>query len=100
MECCSNGNVPQKRGPRKGKFFVEGHRSKASWEDESTVILPADQGYDTLEDATAKAREYFDREKELGLAVIFQKDAQGTKEGLKLIFRSEEGQLEESALFY
>jgi hypothetical protein len=100
MECYSNGNAPQKRGPRAGKFFVEGHRSKANWEDESTMILPADQGYDTLEEATARAREHFEKEKEMGLAVIFQQDAEGTKEGLKLIFRNEEGQLEESALFY
>ena len=100
MECCSKGQAPQKRGPRQGKYFVEGHRSKADWEDESTVIVPADKGYDSLDEATAKARECFAEEKEMGLAVIFQQDAEGVKEGLKFIFKNAEGELEESALFY
>jgi hypothetical protein len=100
MACCFDGNAPRKRQPLKGKFYVEGHRSKSDWEDESTVIVPAETGYDTLEEATAKAREHFDTQKEMGLAVIFQQDAEGTKEGLRFIFRNDEGELEESNIFY
>jgi hypothetical protein len=100
MDSCFNCDIPQKRGPRQGKFYVEGHRSKTGWEDESTLIVPAEQGYDTLEEATAKARGYFEARSELGLAVIFQQDAEGTKEGLKFIFRNDEGGLEESDLLY
>jgi hypothetical protein len=100
MDSCFNCDIPQKRGPRRGKFYVEGHRSKAGWEDESTLIVPADKGYDTLEDAAAKAREYFEKQTELGLAVIYQQDDEGAKEGLRFIFRNDEGALEESDLFY
>ncbi len=100
MDSCFDCEITQKRGPRQGKFYVEGHRSKAGWEDESTLIVPADQGYDTLEDASARAREHFDTEKAMGLAVVFQQDAEGTKVGLRLIFRNDEGEIEESDLFY
>lgn len=100
MDSCFNCDTPRKRGPRRGKFYVEGHRSKSGWEDESTVIVPAAEGYDSLEAAAAKAREHFDKEKAMGLAVIYQQDAEGVKEGLKLIFRNDEGELEESDLFY
>ena len=100
MDSCFNCDIPQKRGPRRGKFYFEGHRSKAGWEDESTVIVPAGQGYNTLEEAAAKAREHFETQNELGLAVIFQQAADGTKEGLKFIFRNDEGGLEESDLLY
>jgi hypothetical protein len=84
----------------KGKFYIEGHKSKGGWEDESTVILQDDNGYGTLAEATNKAREYFEKEKELHLAVIYQQDQMGTKEGAKMIFRGDEGALEESLLFY
>jgi len=100
MDSCFGCDIPQKRGPRRGKFYVEGHRSKAGWEDESTLIVPAEQGYDTLEEAMVKARGYFEIRSELGLAVILQQDADGTKEGLRFIFRNDEGGLEESDLLY
>jgi hypothetical protein len=100
MGSCFNCDIPQKRGPRRGKFYVEGHRSKSGWEDEGTMIVPADRGYDTLQEAVAKARASFEARPELGLAVIFQQDPGGTKEGLKLIFRDDEGGLEESDLLY
>ena len=100
MGSCSDCGIPQKRGPRRGQFYVEGHRSKSGWEDEGTLILPAERGYDSLGDASAKAREYFESRPEMGLAVIFQRDDDGTKEGLKFIFRNDEGELEESDLLY
>jgi C4-type Zn-finger protein len=84
----------------KGKFYIEGHKSKGGWEDEITLILQDDKGYSTLEEATTKAKEYFEKEKDLHLAVIYQEDKMGTKEGAKLMFRDDEGALEESLLFY
>jgi hypothetical protein len=84
----------------KGKFFIEGHKSKAGWEDETTLILEDSKGYATLDEATAKTKEYFEKEKDLHLAVIYQKDTEGNKEGAKMVFRGEEGVLEESLLFY
>ena len=84
----------------KGKFYIEGHKSKAGWEDESTLVLQDEKGYGTLDDATARAREYFEKDKELHLAVIYQQDNDGNKEGAKMIFRGDEGALEESLLFY
>jgi hypothetical protein len=82
------------------KFYIEGHKSKENWEDENTIIIESGDGYDTLEEATKKAREYFDKEKELGLMVIFQKDSDGTKDGVKFIFRTDEGSLDESDLYW
>ncbi len=100
MGSCLNCDIPEKRSPRRGKFYVEGHRSKAGWEDESTMIVPADKGFDSLEEAVAKARQEFEARPELGLAVIFQRDRGGIKEGLRFIFRDDEGGLEESDLLY
>jgi C4-type Zn-finger protein len=84
----------------KGKYYIEGHKSKGGWEDEITLILQDDKGYSTLEEATTKAKEYFEKEKDLHLAVIYQEDKMGTKEGAKMMFRDDEGALEESLLFY
>ena len=44
----------------KGKFYIEGHKSKAGWEDESTLILQDAKGYATLDQATTKAKEHFE----------------------------------------
>jgi C4-type Zn-finger protein len=84
----------------KGKYYIEGHKSKGGWEDEITLIFQDDKGYSTLEEATTKAKEYFEKEKDLHLAVIYQEDKMGTKEGAKMMFRDDEGALEESLLFY
>ena len=83
-----------------GKFYIEGHKSKENWEDENTLIVEGGEGYSSLEEATEKAREYFDHQKELGLMVIYQKDSEGSKEGVKFIFKNDEGSLEESDLFW
>ncbi len=100
MASCFDCDIPGPKGKITGKYYVEGHRSKADWEDENTLIIQDDHGFETLEQAAAKAREYFETEKELGLAVIFQRDEEGAKEGIKMIFRNDEGNLEESTLFY
>jgi len=100
MDSCFSCDFSSRKVKMKGKFYIEGHKSKGGWEDEITLILQDDKGYGTLEDATAKAKEYFEKEKDLHLAVIYQEDKMGTKEGAKLMFRGEEGELEESLLFY
>jgi hypothetical protein len=82
------------------KFYIEGHKSKENWEDENTVIIEGSEGYSSLEEARIKAKEYFDKEKELGLMVIFKEGREGSKEGVKFIFRNDEGSLEESDLFW
>lgn len=84
----------------KGEFYIEGHRSKTDWEDENTALFEGDTGYKTIEEATAKAKGYFEKEKDLHLAVIYQKDQLGTRVGARMIFRNQEGDLEESNLFY
>lgn len=100
MDSCFTCDFSPRKVKMKGKFYVEGHRSKGGWEDESTLVLKDDKGYPTLDDATAKAKEYFEKDKDLHLAVIYQEDKDGTKEGAKMIFRGDEGDLEESLLFY
>jgi hypothetical protein len=82
------------------KFYIEGHKSKENWEDENTIIIESSEGFKTVEEATIKAREYFDKEKDLGLMVIFKKGSLGSKEGVKFIFKNDEGSLEESLLFW
>ena len=82
------------------KFYIEGHKSKENWEDENTLIVESAEGYPTLEEATIKAREYFDKEEELGLMVIFKRGSEGSKEGVKFIFKNDEGSLEESLLYW
>ncbi len=82
------------------RFFIEGHKSKQSFEDENTLILESDEGYATVEEAAEKAREYFGKEKDLGLMVIYKLDAEGTKEGVRFIFKNDEGKLEESDLYW
>jgi len=100
MDSCFTCDFSPRKAKMKGKFYIEGHKSKAGWEDESTLVLQDEKGYGTLDDATARAREYFEKDKELHLAVIYQQDNDGNKEGAKMIFRGDEGALEESLLFY
>lgn len=100
MDSCFNCDFSPRKVKMKGKFYIEGHKSKGGWEDEGTLIIQDAKGYGTLEEATTKAKEYFEKEKELHLAVIYQQDDLGTKEGAKMVFRGDEGALEESLLFY
>lgn len=100
MDSCFSCDFSPRKAKMKGKFYIEGHRSKGGWEDESTLILEDSQGYASLDEATVKAKEYFEKEQALQLTVIYQQDKDGTKEGAKMIFRGDEGVLEESLLFY
>jgi hypothetical protein len=100
MDSCFSCDFSLRKVKMKGKFYIEGHKSKSGWEDETTLILQDDKGYSTLEEATSKAKEHFEKEKDLHLAVIYRENNMGTKEGAKMIFRDDEGALEESLLFY
>lgn len=82
------------------KFYIEGHKSKENWEDENTIIVESNEGFKTVDEATTRAREYFDKEEELGLMVIFKRGSEGSKEGVKFIFKNDEGNLEESLLYW
>jgi hypothetical protein len=84
----------------KGPFYIEGHKSKTGLEDENTALFEGNTGCDSLEEASAKAKEYFEKEKGLDLVVIYQQDQLGVKQGARMIFRNDEGHLEESDLFY
>lgn len=82
------------------RFYIEGHKSKENWEDENTIIIESSEGFKTVDEATTRAREYFDKEEELGLMVIFKRGSEGSKEGVKFIFKNDEGNLEESLLYW
>jgi len=100
MDSCFSCDFSPRKVKMKGKFYIEGHKSKAGWEDESTLILQDANGYATLDQATTQAKEHFEKDKELHLVVIYQEDKDGNKVGAKMIFRGDEGALEESLLFY
>jgi len=81
------------------KYFLEGHRPKTQLDDENTMIFDG-EGFTTVEEATARAKELFEQKTELGLAVIYQEEPDGTRHGLKFIYRDDEGKLEESSLYW
>lgn len=84
----------------KKKYYIEGHRPKSSLEDEETLIITPQEGVGSIERAVKIAREYFQQYQDLSLTVIFKRDSLGEKEGLKIIFKDNEGKLEEMDLFY
>lgn len=90
----------ERKKKMRDKFFIEGHRSKQSFEDENTLLIESKEAYSTLEEASTRAKEYFDQEPDLGLVVVYTIDAEGTKEGVKFIFKNDEGELEETELFW
>jgi len=81
------------------KYFLEGHRPKTQLEDDNTLIFDGEE-FATIEEATARAKKHFEERKELGLAVIYQLEPDGTRHGLKFIYRDDEGKLEESSLYW
>jgi hypothetical protein len=81
------------------KYFLEGHRSKNQLDDDKTLLFDG-EGFATIDDATDRAKKLFDERKELGLAVIYQEEPDGTRHGLKFIYRDDEGKLEESSLYW
>ena len=82
------------------KYYIEGYRPKDSIDDEDTLIIHDDKAYPSLAEATAKAKEYFQKEQNLGLTVIFKDDECSGREGVKFINREKEGELEEFSLWW
>ena len=80
-------------------YFIEGHKSKTRLEDEETLVINR-QGYASLEEATAKAKELFAQDQNLGLAVIYKRESDGSAAGVKFIYKDEEGTLEDLPLFW
>jgi hypothetical protein len=76
-------------------FYIEGHKSKSDYGEESTLILDDKRAYASEETATAKAREYFDQNEDISLVVISTGLKLGNRVGFKYLFRNKDGQLEE-----
>jgi hypothetical protein len=81
------------------KFFVEGHRPKTSLEDEETLKVKSDV-YATLEEATLRAKDILNEDKDLGLAVVYEQNPDGTREGVKFIYMEEDGTFEDFPLYW
>jgi hypothetical protein len=82
-----------------GKYILEGHKPKKDLEDEDTVAFDA-RAFPTLAKATAKAKELLEKDQTLGLTVIYEEAPDGTREGIKFIFRNEDGTFEDAPLFW
>lgn len=82
-----------------GQYVVEGHRQKTSVQDDDTLTFDG-RVYDTVEEATAKAKEFFEHEQDLSLAVIYRKDPDGTPQGVKFIYKDEDGTFEDFPLYW
>ncbi len=77
------------------KYFIEGHKPKTKFEDEETLLIDNAAAYKSLKEATSKALEYFDKQEELGMAVIYEVDKNGNREGIKFVHRDDEGNIQE-----
>ena len=82
-----------------GRYSIEGHKSKTRLEDEETLAFNR-QGFKSLEEATANAKEFFAQDQDLGLAVIYKQEPDGTSAGVKFIYKDEEGTLEDFPLYW
>lgn len=80
-------------------YFVEGHRAKASLEDEETLKLDR-RGFETVEEATLEAKDLLEKEQDMGLAVIYKEGPDGSREGVKFIYKEEDGTFEDFPLYW
>lgn len=71
------------------KFFIRGYKKKANF-----PILYDDETY-SLEEASAKAKEYFEKIGPLSKVIIFEQEKGGKEKAAKFIVKSEVGKLEE-----
>jgi hypothetical protein len=76
-------------------YYLEGHRAKTDYSPEDTLVLEDKRAYATEETALKKAREHFEKDKELGLMVIYKGVKGGDRYGKRFIFRNQNGLLEE-----
>ena len=77
------------------KYFVEGHKPKADYADENTLIIEPEVAFTSVEDAIAEARSLFEQKNELGLAVILKEGYSGDRELVKFLFRDDTGGVDE-----
>ena len=82
-----------------GKYILEGHKSKTNLADEDTRAFDG-RRFATVEKAAAKARVLLVKDNALGLTVIYKEGPNGAREGIKLIFKSEDGTIEDTPLYW
>ena len=58
------------------------------------------RGYETIEEATLKAKDLLEKEQDLGLAVIYKESPDGTRDGVKFIYKDEDGAFEDFQLYW
>jgi hypothetical protein len=78
----------------KTKYFIEGHKAKTDYSYEDTLILDDENSYASEEDAINKAKEYFEKDENLQLIVIYKGLKMSPKHGTKFLFKDKEGNLE------
>ncbi len=77
------------------KYFIEGHKSKADYFYEDTLILDDKKNYSSEKEAKKRVLEYFEKDKDLDLIVISKGLELGPKQGTQFFFRDKEGKFEE-----
>lgn len=82
------------------EYIIEGFKSKTTIDEEDTKLFDFNQEFLTLDEAAAKARELFEKDKQMGLAVIYKHSPTGDHQGLKFIFKDKEGVFEEADLYW
>ena len=55
---------------------------------------------ETLEEATLKAKDFLNEDKDLGLAVVYEQNPDGTREGIKFIYKEDDGTFEDFPLYW
>jgi len=76
-------------------YYLEGHRAKTDYSPEETLVFEDSRAYASEETAQTKARDYFEKKKELGLVVIYKGIKGGDRYATRFIFRNQNGLLEE-----
>jgi len=78
----------------KAKYYIHGHKSKTDYSYEDTLILEDEKTYASEEAAIKKAKEYFEKDENIQLIVIYKGLEMGPKQGTKFLFKDKEGNIE------
>lgn len=79
----------------KVQYFIEGHKAKTTSQPEDTLILDEEKPYESEKEATDKAKEYLQKNKDLSMMIIYKKVEGEEREGVRFIHKNKEGELEE-----
>ncbi|MBS3819008.1 hypothetical protein KGY73_05835 [bacterium] len=79
----------------KVQYFLEGHKAKTTYQPEDTLILDDEKAYGTEKEATDKAKECLQKNKDLSMMIIYKKTEGEEREAARFIHRNKEGELEE-----